>query len=251
MNQKESERRQQTGNAGGSRERSANRSAFGRGFVKGAVRHRFVTPTVARRLSIIIAIVLGGITLGIIFYRQPFKLFHYPLSNLGATRSPAGLANVPSIVFFDSSMILSGILMFSISARFGASDVDHLLPKRGLTLLSGVGFFVIIFPYNINDPIHMAGGAALFGGLWGLTVLLLLELRRPIGTLRFTLLQLLLQGTILPYAALVMINLPIKQAFQKPAVLGLMASLRIAMWLGERTGAKRVTTRTPGRLRQG
>ena len=71
----------------------------------------------------------------------------------------------------------------------------------------------------------------MFGGLWGFTLLLALELCSRIGRARFWLIQLVLQGTILPYAALFMLGKPIKQAFQKPAVLGLMLALSLALSL--------------------
>ncbi len=164
-----------------------------------------------------------------LFYREPFRFWQYPLSDLGATQTEHGLSNVPSIIFFDAGMIVSSLMMLAVSARFAVSTVEHRMAKRALTFLTGMGFLVIMFPYNINDGIHMTGGGAVFGGLWGLTLLLSLELRKRIGLARFWLIQLVLQGTILPYAALFMLGKPIKQAFQKPAVLGLMLALSLTL----------------------
>jgi hypothetical protein len=205
-------------------------------FIRKGVSSRFVTPTIARRLTVVIAVLLSALTLGMLFYRELFRFWQYPLSDLGATRTEHGLSNIPSIIFFDSGMIMSGLLMFSISARFKASTVEHRMIKRALTFLSGIGFLIIIFPYNINDSIHMTGGGAVFGGLWGLAVLLSLEMRHGLGTLRFWLIQLLLQGTILPYAALFVLGKAIKQVFQKPAVLGLMLALGLALWMRKKAG---------------
>lgn len=209
--------------------RSRRAERLDRFIIDPSLRNRIVTPTIARRLTIVITILLAAITLGIIFYREPFRFWKYPLSNLGATVTQHGLPNFRSIFFFDSGMIISGVIMFAVSARFAASKVDHRRIKRGLTFLCGIGFFVIIFPYNINDNIHMVGGGAVFGSLWGLTLVFLLELRRAVGWLRFVLLQLPLQITILPYAALFMLGVPIKQAFQKPAVAGLMLTLLLVL----------------------
>ncbi len=200
----------------------------------GETRLRIVTPAIRRQLSIVMTILIAAITLGVVFYREPFRFWKYPLSDLGATVTEHGFSNIFSILFFDSGMILSGLIMFSISSRFAASKVEHRRIKRGLTFLCGIGFFVIIFPYNINDTIHMTGGGAVFGSLWGLTVLFLLELRHSVGWLRFWALQLPLQGTILPYAALFMAGLPIKQVFQKPAVVGLMLTLGLTLWMRTR-----------------
>ena len=188
-----------------------------------------ITPVIAQQLSAVIAVVIGMLTLAIIFYREPFQLWKYPLSDLGATVTEHGLPNTPSLVFFDCGMLASSLIMLRISSRFAASKVRNRKIKRGLTLLGAAGFFVIMFPYNISDPVHMTGGGMVFGSLWALTVLLLLETRPRAGRLRFWLLQLLLQLTILPYAALFLLGPPIKQAFQKPAVVGLMLTLRITV----------------------
>ena len=191
--------------------------------------NRIVTATIRRRLFVVIGVLASCLTLGVLFYREPFRIWQYPLSDLGATQTEHGLSNIPSIIFFDAGMIVSSLLMLAVSSRFAVSTVEHRMLKRVLTFLTGVGFLVIMFPYNINDSIHMTGGAAVFGGLWGFTLLLSLELRRRIGRARFWLIQLILQGTILPYAALFMIGKPIKQAFQKPAVLGLMMALSLTL----------------------
>ena len=196
-----------------------------------------MTPAIARRLSAVSIIIVASMALGIIFYREPFRFFEYPLSDLGATRTEHDLSNIVSMFLFDGGMLSSAVIMFSISRLFGTAQVEHRRLKRGLTLLSAIGFIVITFPYNINDNIHMSGDAALVGGLWGLTVLSLLEMRESIGTRRFVLLQLLLQGTILPYAAMFAIGLPIKQAFQKPAVAGLILAVRFVVSLHDRVPA--------------
>jgi len=196
-----------------------------------------MTPLLARRLSTVIAIVIGAIVLAIIFYRGAFRFWKYPLSDLGATVTEHGFSNITSMLFFDPGMFASSLIMFSVGASLAKTAVEHRRIKCGLAVLCAAGFIVIIFPYNINDNIHMSGAAAVFGSFWGTTVLLLLESRKSIGELRFWLLQLLLQMTLLPYAALFAIGLPVKQAFQKPAVLGLMVTLRIVLLLSSRRDA--------------
>lgn len=189
--------------------------------------YRVLTPSIQRRLSAVLATVFSVLTIGIILYREPFKFWQYPLSDLGATLTQDGLPNVVPLVLFDTGMISCAVVMFSISTLFATSDVEHRKLKRLLALICAFGFVVIIFPYNVNDPIHMTGGGAVFGGMWGLFLLLLLELRSRIGGARFWLLQLLLQGTLLPYAVMFAIGPPIQQAYQKPAVIGMLT----AFWL--------------------
>lgn len=202
---------------------------------------RLLPANAARRFSLLGAVIVGSIALGIVFYREPFRFLAYPLSDLGATVSEHGFPNRVSNVFFDLGMIVGGLIMLTIARGLKSGAMPHREPKRVLSLVAALGFFVITFPYNINDTIHMIGGAALIGGLWGLTVLLLFELRQLIGKGRFWIMQILLQGTILPYALLVALDIPIKQAFQKPAVLALIITLPLAL-AQQRSGRRMVAT---------
>ncbi len=189
------------------------------------------TPSLARAFTIIIAIVCAGLLVSIVLYRGPFLFWNYPLSDLGALRTETSRINVISRIVFDFTTVTAGLLMLRIVALVsGERCVGHRQVKGLLALGAAVGFFLLLMPYDVELGIHEAGGALVFGMLWGLTDIFSLELKRSLRGGRALVSQLVLQGTVLPYAFMFAARVPVEDAAQKFAVVGLMFSV----WLSSR-----------------
>jgi hypothetical protein len=166
--------------------------------------------------------------LGIITYGEKFLLWKYPLSFIGGTKTVTGIANTASWLIFSCGMILCSIVCFYISFLLrGENELKHHKFKQYLFLICGIGYLIILMPYNINNNIHAIGAGLIFGILWFLTVVFIAELNQIIKNYKILLYHLFLQGTVLPYAFLYFIHSPLQKQVQKIAVIGLMLVLKL------------------------
>lgn len=184
------------------------------------------TQKTSRQFLILIFLLLLGLIASIITYRGPFQIWKYPLSDLGTLHTVNNKPNIWSRYIFDLTMIVSGFLMIRICTAFSNNPgLRHYRLKSVLTFICAIGFFILIFPYDISDAVHEAGATLVFGSFWILIVEFTLELKHLFSVSVFWMAQLVLQGTVLPYAALFAIGSPIRDVVQKIAVAGLMFSL--------------------------
>ena len=179
--------------------------------------------------SKITVITLLTIAIGIVFYGEKFNFWMNPISDLGVTATLHGHSNLLSFFIFTIGMLACGILMLKISTSFKESIyIRHHKLKYYLSLISSFGFFIITYPHNINNNIHSVGGTLLFGGLWGLTLLFLIEAYSIKKHLQVTLYHFILHSTIITYAFNFAIKSQIEQITQKFAILGLMLILKLS-----------------------
>lgn len=189
------------------------------------------TPQSSKLFSLLIFINCLGSGLAIISYRSDFLLFKFPLSALGTVYTEYGRINLVPRFIFDVTMMSSGFLMTRIYSDFAQSFyLYHAGPKRVLAAIGAVGFFVLMFPYDVNDRLHEVGATLVFGSLWSLTVRFSLDLKQSFSRTRFLISQIVLQATVLPYVGMFIIHAHPYEAAQKFAVTGLM----IALWLTTR-----------------
>ena len=178
-----------------------------------------------------VLIILIGVTfiLCMITYGSSFSFWNSAFSDLGSTITPDGRANSFAFVVFITGIIISGLLFFQISRVFlKDKELVHHRLKSQISLMGSIGCFVFTFPHNINNNIHMIGAALFVAAVWALGTLLLIEARKTGRKERTTLLQSLLQGTVITYAVTYFADLPVKNIAQKFAVLGLMIVLKSA-----------------------
>ena len=181
--------------------------------------------------SLFLILVITNITtmaVGMLFYGEPFNFWQDAISYLGATKTVNGYPNTTSFFIFALGMGFSGILMLKIASLFYRdSNIEHHALKRYFSFFAGLGFFIIIFPCNINNGIHSIGGALLFGDLWGITLLLLIEAKKLPGVKYISLYHFILHITVLTYAFNFVIQSGIMQITQKFAVFSLIAVLKL------------------------
>lgn len=199
--------------------------------VRNGPRSVICTTAVSKQLSFMIVWVLCGLFVSIILYHGTFLIWDYPLSDLGAQLTVSDKLNVVTRIVFDLTMTLSGILMIRIFALLSNDiRVRHGRIKAWMTFVCAAGFFMLLMPYDVNLAIHEIGASLVFGMLWGLTIMFSLELKSVGHWKRALASQVVLQGSVLPYAFLFAVGIPAEVAAQKIAVVGLM----VAVWLATR-----------------
>jgi hypothetical protein len=104
-----------------------------------------------------------------------------------------------------------------------ADWILHNELKQILTLWCGMGLFIAVYPHDANKAIHTLGAGLFVAALYILENLLLAEMKD--GLTHFHLLELLLHGTVLPYAVTYVLGVAARQTCQKLCVLGLLLVL--------------------------
>ncbi len=177
---------------------------------------------------LLVVVNIVSMAAGMLLYGEPFNFWKDAISYLGATKTVNGYPNYRSFFIFALGMGLSGFIMMKIAFIFHRNyKINYHGLKRNLALFAGTGFFVIIFPCNINNSIHSAGGALLFGDLWGLTLLFLIEAGKLPGAGHITIYHIILHSTVLAYAFNFVIQSGILQITQKFAVFSLIVILKL------------------------
>jgi hypothetical protein len=189
------------------------------------------TPDIAWYIKAVIVVLLGGLCVAMFAYKGGFRFWKYPVCNLGVIYIHGQKFNITSALLFDITLLISSILM--LKAAFSFSDdvpFQHKRLKQILSYTCAVGFFLLIFPYTYLLKIHIVGGAFVVGSLWGLAILLSIEIKPFIATSTFLLYHLILQGSIWTYAVLYTMGDPANEPAQKIGI----ACLMITLWFASR-----------------
>jgi len=190
---------------------------------------QLVNPKISSLFSLVILLVISTFGLSMVTYNESVNLRDFALSDLGCTVTPQGKSNAISCFIFALGMFITSYILLRIAVYFRQDNsIIHYHLKHYLCLMGSVGSFGFIFPWNLNDNIHMIGAGLMVAALWAIGGLLLFEARKFISFGRFLLLQLILQGTVLTYAVTFVVDSPIRNIPQKFAVLGLIFVLKIA-----------------------
>lgn len=179
--------------------------------------------------TLILTLNITSMLSAMLLFGERFDFWNHAASDLGLTVTDNGSANYKSLFLFSAGMIASGYLCLQIHKILKAYSFKHKEMKLLLLKTCSLGYFGIVTPYNISHTLHVLGATSLFGSLYFLTVVLLFELKEQGKRFEFYVFQLLLQGTILPYALLYFLDSPVRNVAQKFAVAGLMLSLRACM----------------------
>jgi hypothetical protein len=189
------------------------------------------TPDIAWYVSAVIVVLLGGICTAMLVYKGGFEFWKYPVCNLGVVYIKGYKFNITSALFFDFALLISSILMLKIAFGFSINiPFKHKRLKQILSYTCAVGFFLLMFPYTFLLSIHVIGATFVVGSLWGLAILLSIEIKPSISTSTFLIYHLILQGGILTYAVLYSMGEPMNEPAQKFGI----ASLMIVLWFASR-----------------
>jgi len=179
-----------------------------------------------------LTIVATGTVLGAIaVYDEPFFIWRYALSDLGALKTKYGADNIYSRYIMLVGFLLAAYLMARMSYHFfHASYLTYRNWKAVLTGLISTGFFIFLYPHDVNKGVHSFGAGLMVGGCYFFAGLLFIEIRAQITSWRFILNQFVLHVTVLSYAVAYIANMPFKQIPQKFCFLGIIYSLeRLSM----------------------
>jgi len=168
------------------------------------------------------------IFLSMINYGEPFIFSEYAISDLGTTLTKTNQSNTVCFAIFGIGMISCGMIMLKLFRKFiNNPNIMNVKIKQYLLLLTAFGFFLILYPYNLNNTIHSIGAGLIVGSLWALEGLFLIELVKLTKALKYFLYLSLLQVSVLGYAYLYFINSPLRQNFQKLSVFFLLLIMKI------------------------
>ena len=181
-----------------------------------------------RRLTRVIAVGLG---MAIMHYADPFPFWQYPFSYLGRTVSESGADNLPGLMAYTATMLTSGVVMLGCRRSYRtATGVPYQRAGALLSLAAAVGFFASVAPSDLLPSVHNLGSGIVFCALWLLGVLLLARAGQLHGRAVMLAGHLLLQGTVLPYAAWYFLAPP-AASVQKTAVAALILVLLVSSYL--------------------
>ncbi|MCF8226684.1 MAG: hypothetical protein K9J30_12475 [Bacteroidales bacterium] len=176
-----------------------------------------------RWLSYLLITTAATFLLGILAFGEPFSLSEHAFSYLGMINTPNGNPNGPGLFIFSTGILISSYICFRLNS------ILHGGYSHNLFRICGIGYLVMLVPCDLFNPVHMVGAAMVFASLWFFTNIRLMHLIPFIGWLKFIFYQLILQGSVLPYAYLYAVNSPDKQFVQKIALFGLILVLKISV----------------------
>lgn len=160
---------------------------------------------------------------GFITYGERFRFWEYTYSYIGMLRTPGGNPNTVSFLIFLAGSLFNSYVCFKISSFY------ILKFYRLLFRICSVGFILLVLPCDVINNVHSFGGAMVFGTLWLFSLARINEIyhsgRKNIALIYF----LILNSTILPYAYLYFINSPYQQIAQKPAIIGLILTVKFVI----------------------
>ncbi|MFW5645475.1 MAG: hypothetical protein ACOCZL_06140 [Bacteroidota bacterium] len=174
-----------------------------------------------RYFSILTTTIIVTFMLGILTFGDSFSLIDDPYSDLGRFWTYEGELNILSGIIFAGGLIFSAITCFRIEKKLRGRYNSRIFKVCGL------GFLLMIAPADLFNIIHVLGVIIVFGSLWIFSISRLRELRPVIGIQRFFSYQLLLNGTVLPYAFLYFTGNSARHLFQKLAMAGIIATIII------------------------
>ena len=125
------------------------------------------------------AIVVAGLAVTVMIYGEPFRLWAYPFSWAGRTRTLSGLPNHAAMVAYTATTLLASAASLAAYAYYRRTS--SLPFRRSRMLLAGCaafGFVGGVAPSDIAQPAHIAGSAVMFGSLWFLACIQIELVRR-------------------------------------------------------------------------
>jgi hypothetical protein len=187
-----------------------------------------------RAFTLLLILIVLSMGSAMLLYGEKYHFLDYPLSYLGGLKTVNGKSNLLSFLAISVGFVTGGILMFIIGYYFKKQeDLKNKSLIRFFCYTGGVGFFIFLFPYNRYPALHVIGSSLMFGSLWFLANLFLIEALQSISFTTFLLFQFILQVTVIPYAISYMLSLNTNSFLQKIAVVGLVFVLRTSILLKE------------------
>lgn len=179
-----------------------------------------------RHLNQLFVVTIFTLVFGMITFGEAYSFRNHAISYLGMLRTPGGNSNNISMLIFSFGLVISAAISYRISRTAGRFYI------RVLFLLCAMGYLVMITPCDLNNAVHSVGAGMVFGSLWMAAGIWLVRLISHTGWMRFIFYQLILQGSVLPYAWCYLTDHPDKQFLQKIALTGLILILKIACKYG-------------------
>ncbi len=175
-----------------------------------------------RNITYLLGLLIFTFVSGILAYRGNFSIWKDALSYLGNINTLRETSNFLSFTIFVVGMIGSAMLCFRIS-----NDLKYHKGQMYFTM-AGIGFILLTIPSDLINILHSLGGALVVGSLWFFSLMSLNDLYKKTAKFKIILYHIILHGTVLPYAFLYFAGIPLRQAAQKFAVLGLLLIVKLS-----------------------
>ncbi len=164
----------------------------------------------------VIIFIIGALT-----YGEKFRFWDYAYSYLGMIRTPGGYENTLSFIIYGVGCLLSSIICFKISNNLNG-QLYRILFK-----ICGTGYLLLMLPCDVINLPHSIGGAMAFGSLWFFSMVSIIDIYHSGKKFKAVLYDILLNGTVLPYAFMYFSQSPYTEIAQKPAMLGLILVMKL------------------------
>ncbi len=187
-------------------------------------------PEISKLFFLMCLIIPVTLILAVLLYRDTFHFLRNAFSQLGETVTPQGRSNIASRLVFSAGFVACGVAMISISSRYGKNrGLRNRALKRFLALAGGVGFFVAIIPNDVSHAAHSVGMGSAVAVTYFFAMIFLLELRPRIPAFVFYANMIILQTSVLTYAAAYFTDSSHDKIAQKFCVVGLLLVMERAV----------------------
>ena len=192
--------------------------------MKGRLRRIVLTEDPYRLFCYVSLVFLSGIVAGSLFYGEPFLFWDYPYSYLGTAKTISGYSNIIARVIFDITLVICSTLFLRIGLWYKVQNADNRL-KEVLSYLGAGGALIMLIPCDTYNLYHSIGSSLFVLVLWAFMQGNLFKIKLRFNRFVSTVILLLTEGGLLPYAWAHLNNNPMEYSLQKIAVWGCFGAL--------------------------
>ncbi len=192
--------------------------------MKGSLKSMIVTEDPYRLFRYVSIVFLTGIVAGTLFYGEPFRFWDYPYSYLGTAKTISGYSNLIARVIFDMTLVVCSFLFLRIGFWYRIQEADNRI-KEVLSYLGAAGAIIMLIPCDTHNLYHSIGSSVFVLVLWVFMQGNLVKIKRRFNRTVFTIMLLLTEGGLLPYAWAHLNNNAMEYPLQKIAVWGCFGAL--------------------------
>ncbi len=157
-----------------------------------------------------------------LLYPGQFSLLRDPVSWLGSTGPGDGFDFYITFWLFSIALLFNIFSWYRVFSLVAGHPVWQKFSLRAACAAVLAGYVLMLFPCDRFDPVHSTGGALLGLGLWVISAMMLVRLKRLFKPGIYRWLHLLLHGAALFCIVNFALDTPLKGFSQRPAILAIV-----------------------------